>query len=599
VVLAGNRWLFVSTGEEAAVLEVDQQTEEIIERVAALDIGKAELVCCARVPYEGRPGRRCQDVETYSTMTRSLLGMSDHLRCLGVTRVVMEATSDYWKPVFYLLEAAGFEVWLCNARDVKHLPGRPKTDKLDAVWLCKIAERQMIRPSFVPPPQIRRLRDVTRYRVDLIEARTAEKQRVEKLLEDTQIKLSVVASDIFGVSGREMMAALIAGQTNPKVLAQLARGRLRAKIGELEEAFTGFFTDHHGFLLAKMLARVDALSADITELDAAIEEMVAPFAHAVTRLDEIPGIGAIAAAVIVSEVGVDMSRFPTSGHLTSWARFAPGVKESAARSRAGAPPGTATATWPGSSGRQRCRPGAPTPSSVNATGASPDGGARRRPSSPPAAPSWSSSGICSPIRRPGSPISARTSTTNGSIPNDANEPTSINSKHSASKSPSSPPPERKFPGPPTRHSHAAEPAVSFARPQLDFRIRGKAKAPATPKYLAMPSQRPPPTGRSSVPCSQPGDGTNSSRGPVGGARSLTAMGAGTTSPPRRRSPWYRGFRAGAASAAARRPRAAGGGGSYPGDPCAPLLVAPACRTSTGASGWVPWIVIQWLWASAG
>jgi len=331
VVLAGNRWLFVSTGEEAAVLEVDQQAEEIIERVAALDIGKAELVCCARVPYEGRPGRRCQDVETYSTMTRSLLGMSDHLRCLGVTRVVMEATSDYWKPVFYLLEAAGFEVWLCNARDVKHLPGRPKTDKLDAVWLCKIAERQMIRPSFVPPPQIRRLRDVTRYRVDLIEARTAEKQRVEKLLEDTQIKLSVVASDIFGVSGREMMAALIAGQTNPKVLAQLARGRLRAKIGELEEAFTGFFTDHHGFLLAKMLVRVDALSADITELDAAIEEMVAPFAHAVTRLDEIPGIGAIAAAVIVSEVGVDMSRFPTSGHLTSWARFAPGVKESAGK----------------------------------------------------------------------------------------------------------------------------------------------------------------------------------------------------------------------------------------------------------------------------
>jgi transposase len=135
------------------VLEEDQQTEEIIERVAALDIGKAELVCCARVPHEGKPGRRLQDVETYSTMTRSLLGMSDHLRCLGVTRVVMEATSDYWKPVYYLLEAAGFETWLVNARDVKHLPGRPKTDKLDAVWLCKVAERQMIRPSFVPHPR--------------------------------------------------------------------------------------------------------------------------------------------------------------------------------------------------------------------------------------------------------------------------------------------------------------------------------------------------------------------------------------------------------------------------------------------------------------
>lgn len=319
--------------EERAVLEVDQQAEEIIERVAALDIGKAELVCCARVPYEGKPGRRCQDVETYSTMTRSLLGMSDHLRCLGVTRVVMEATSDYWKPVFYLLEAQGFETWLVNARDVKHLPGRPKTDKLDAIWLCKIAERQMIRPSFVPPAEIRRLRDVTRYRVDLIEARTAEKQRVEKLLEDAQIKLSVVASDIFGVSGREMMAALIGGQTNPKALAQLARGRMRTKVGLLEEAFTGFFTDHHRFLLTKMLGRVDALSADIAELDTAIEEMIAPFAQAVERLDEIPGIGATAAAVIIAEVGVDMARFPTPAHLASWAKFAPGVKESAGKKK--------------------------------------------------------------------------------------------------------------------------------------------------------------------------------------------------------------------------------------------------------------------------
>jgi transposase len=319
--------------EEVPVLEEDQQTEEIIERVAALDIGKAELVCCARVPHEGKPGRRLQDVQTYSTMTRSLLGMSDHLRCLGVTRVVMEATSDYWKPVYYLLEAAGFEVWLVNARDVKHLPGRPKTDKLDAVWLAKIAERQMIRPCFVPPPEIRRLRDLTRYRVDLVEARTAEKQRVEKLLEDAQIKLSVVASDIFGVSGREMMAALIAGQTNPTRLAQLARGRMRAKLSALEEAFTGFFTEHHGFLLAKMLARVDALSADIAELDTAIEEMIAPFARAVERLDEIPGLGAIGASAAIAEIGLDMTRFPTPAHLCSWARFAPGVKESAGKKK--------------------------------------------------------------------------------------------------------------------------------------------------------------------------------------------------------------------------------------------------------------------------
>jgi transposase len=169
------------------VLAKTQDNEEIIARVAALDIGKAELVCCVRVPDEDHRGRRLQEVETYSAMTWPLLSMADRLACLGVTRVVMEATSDYWKPVFYLLEAAGFETWLVNAKDVKHLPGRPKTDKLDAVWLCKVAERQMIRPSFVPPPPFRKLRDLTRYRADLVAARTAEKNRVEKLLEDAQL----------------------------------------------------------------------------------------------------------------------------------------------------------------------------------------------------------------------------------------------------------------------------------------------------------------------------------------------------------------------------------------------------------------------------
>jgi transposase len=320
-------------GWEVAVLEEDAQVEEIIARVAALDIGKAEVVCCVRVPHEGRPGRRLQEVETYSTMTRRLLAMSDHLRCLGVSRVAMEATSDYWKPVFYLLEAQGLDPWLVNAKDVKHLPGRPKTDTLDAVWLCKVAERQMIRPSFVPPPEIRRLRDVTRYRIDLVATRSAEKQRVEKLLEDAQIKLSVVASDIFGVSGRQMMAALAAGQTNPKVLAQLARGRMRAKLSELEEAFTGHFTDHHAFLLTRMLARVDALDADIAALEAKIDEMVAPFVQAVQRLDDVPGVGPVAADVIIAEIGLDMSQFPTPAHLTSWARFAPGVKQSAGKNK--------------------------------------------------------------------------------------------------------------------------------------------------------------------------------------------------------------------------------------------------------------------------
>ncbi|MEU2615943.1 IS110 family transposase [Micromonospora sp. NPDC007271] len=315
------------------MLEQTQDREEIISRVAALDIGKASLVCCVRVPDEVRPGRRLQEVQTYSTMTRSLAGMAERLRGLGVTRVVMEATSDYWKPVFYLLEAYGFEVWLVNARDVKHLPGRPKTDKLDAVWLCKVAERQMIRPSFVPPPPIRMLRDLTRYRVDLVAQAGAERNRVEKLLEDAQIKLSVVVSDLFGVSGRAMMAALIAGRRDPQSLAQLARSSLRRKIPALEDALTGHFSDHHAFLLGKMIARVEAIEADIAEVDARIEAQLAPFAEAAARLIEIPGIGPAAAAAIIAEIGVDMSRFPTPAHLASWARFAPGVKESAGRKK--------------------------------------------------------------------------------------------------------------------------------------------------------------------------------------------------------------------------------------------------------------------------
>jgi transposase len=321
-------------GEQGGgVLEETQETEEIIQRVAALDIGKAELVCCIRVPGVGRRGRRLQEVGTYKTMTRSLLVLADRLAELGVTRVVMEATSDYWRAPFYLLEAQGFEVWLVNARDVKHLPGRPKTDRLDAVWLCKVAERQMLRPSFVPPPAIRRLRDLTRYRADLVGVRTAEKNRVEKLLEDAQIKLSVVASDIFGVSGRAMLAALIGGERDPKVLAQLARSRLRGKLGQLEEAFTGRFSDHHAFLLETMLSRIDQASADIAELDRKIEAAIAPFAPAVDRLDEITGVGRIAAQVIIAEIGLDMGRFPTPAHLASWARFAPGVKESAGKKK--------------------------------------------------------------------------------------------------------------------------------------------------------------------------------------------------------------------------------------------------------------------------
>jgi transposase len=259
------------------------------------------------------------------------------------------------------------------------------------VWLAKVAERQMLRPSFVPPAQIRLLRDLTRYRADLVDTRTAEKNRVEKLLEDAQIKLSVVASDIFGVSGREMMAALLAGEHNPKALAQLARTRMRAKIGLLEEAFVGRFTNHHAFLLRTMLARIDEASADIAAVETQIEELITPFAHAVERLDEITGVGITAAHVMVAEIGIDMSRFPTAAHLCSWARFAPGVKESAGKKKGQAPPGTVTPTWPGSWERPRYRQARPTPSSGIAIGASPAVAARRRPSSLSAAQSWSSS----------------------------------------------------------------------------------------------------------------------------------------------------------------------------------------------------------------
>jgi transposase len=314
-------------------MQVETDEPEVIERVAALDVGKAEVVCCARVPGPG--GQRMQEVRTISTMTSAVLALGDWLADLGVTRVVMEATSDYWRAPFYLLEDR-FETWLVNAHDVKHLPGRPKTDRLDAVWLCKVAERQMLRPSFVPPPAIRELRDLTRYRVDLLAVRTAEKQRVEKLLEDALIKLSVVVSDVFGVSGRAMLAALIAGERDAAVLAELARGSMRSKTARLNEALTGRFTEHHAFLLTQMLTRVDAITADIATVQARIEGQLGELAPAVARLDAIPGIGPVAAQMILAEIGTDMSRFPTPAHLTSWARFAPGVSESAGRTKGNA-----------------------------------------------------------------------------------------------------------------------------------------------------------------------------------------------------------------------------------------------------------------------
>ena len=321
----------------SSVFVASSDDEQIIERVAALDIGKAEIVCCVRLPAPAGRKRRVQEVTTHSAMVPALCELANRLVELGVLRVVMEATSDYWRAPFYLFEAHGLEPWLVNAKDVKHVPGRPKTDRLDAVWLCKLAERQMLRPSFVPPADLRRLRDLTRYRADLVAVRTAEKNRVEKLLEDACLKLSIVASDIFGVSGRDMLGALIAGERDPQVLAELARTRMRVKIPLLQEAFAGLklgtFDEHHRFLLSTMLARVDATNVDIAAVDAEIGQHLDPFADAAARLQQIPGVGATVAAVLVAEIGVDMTRFPTPAHLTSWAKFAPSVNSSAGRTK--------------------------------------------------------------------------------------------------------------------------------------------------------------------------------------------------------------------------------------------------------------------------
>jgi transposase len=315
---------------------VEEITEdaEIVVRVAALDIGKAVLTACVRVPHEDKPGRRVQEARTFATTTAALLELRDWLICQGVTLCVMEATSTYWKPPFYLLEDA-IECWVVNARDVKNVPGRPKTDRLDAVWLCKLAERGMLRPSFVPPPWQRELRDLCRYRRTLIQERTREKQRAEKLLEDTQIKLSSVISDIFGVSGRAMLEALITGQRDPWVLADLARGSMRGKKSVLQEALTGHFRDHHGWLLRMMLDRIDALTAQVDQLTGKIEEAIAPFAHQVARLDEIPGVGRTGAQELIAEIGTDMTRFATAGHLVSWAKYAPRARQSAGKDKPG------------------------------------------------------------------------------------------------------------------------------------------------------------------------------------------------------------------------------------------------------------------------
>jgi transposase len=311
------------------------QPVEFVRRVCAIDIGKAGLVACVRVPHETLAGRRVQQVRELGTSTRALQGLADWLRCQQVELVAMEATSDYWKPVFYSLEAAGFRCWLLNARHVKNVPGRPKTDKLDAVWLAKVVEAGMCRPSLVHPLPIRRLRDLTRYRRTLVRERTREKARLEKVLEDAQIKLDSVISDLLGVSGRQMLDALVTGERDPRVLAEMAHGPMRAKLPRLRDALTGHFNDHHALLCATMLARIDALTDSIAALDATIANHCQSLADTVQRLDEIPGIGIRSAEELIAEIGVDMSVFPTAAHLVSWAKFAPIDRQSAGTKKGG------------------------------------------------------------------------------------------------------------------------------------------------------------------------------------------------------------------------------------------------------------------------
>ena len=340
-------------------LDVEDE-QEVLARVAAIDVAKATGMVCTRVPHENTPGRRVTKVWQVSATTNAIMELADHLVCAGIERVVVESTSDYWRPFFYLIEARGVRVWLVNARDVKNVPGRPKTDKLDAIWLAKLNERGMLRASFVPPAPIRQLRDYTRLRLDLTTERSRHAQRLEKLLEDALIKISTVATDIMGVSGRAMIEALIAGQRDPHALADLARGRLRVKHAALVQALTGQFDAHHGELARILLDQVDALSAQIEHLTARIDELIAeiPAAQgvdadgttgpqagtgpdaaalaAIARLDEVPGIGTRAAQIIIAEIGLDMAVFATPGHLASWAKLCPRANQSGAKNRSGA-----------------------------------------------------------------------------------------------------------------------------------------------------------------------------------------------------------------------------------------------------------------------
>lgn len=303
----------------------------IVDRCAGLDVHKRSVTACVRTPSPD--GERRQVVRTFATFTGELHAMADWLAEERVTKVVMEATGVFWRPVWHVLEDR-FELLLVNARHAHNVPGR-KTDVADAAWLCQLGECGLLRASFVPTVEFRRLRDLTRYRRRLVEAHTTESHRLTKVLEDAGIKLDSVASKALTVSGRRMVDALCGGERDPEVLADMALNKLRNKLPELRQAMVGRFDDHHASLCRLHLARVRDLEDGIAVLDQQIETAIEPFAHHRARLMTIPGVATVTAATIIAEIGVDMTRFPTSGHLASWAGICPGNNESAGKHGSG------------------------------------------------------------------------------------------------------------------------------------------------------------------------------------------------------------------------------------------------------------------------
>jgi transposase len=305
--------------------------EQVMTHGAGLDVHQATVVATVRVP--GPDGGRFAETRTFATMTPDLLALRDWLQAHGVTHVAMESTGVYWRPIYYVLEDA-FTLLLINMQHLKHVPGR-KTDVKDSEWLAQLLECGLLRSSLVPPPPLRELRELTRYRKHQIAERTQEINRLHRILEDAGVKLASVVSDVMGVSGRAMLQALVAGATDPAALAELARGRLRQKLPLLRRALQGRFRRHHAVLVGHMLSKIEFLEEAIATLTADIDERLTPFEATLVRLDTIPGVDRRSATSILVETTGDMTRFPTAGHLCSWATVCPGQDESAGKRRSG------------------------------------------------------------------------------------------------------------------------------------------------------------------------------------------------------------------------------------------------------------------------